>query len=193
MQVDRERPGCAWNTGQDGILRARTKTANSCWTDDAGKRDALCGVRVAQPSSPVVAPADVELLERNGRRIDERTRDRAAPTRRDVKRSVRSFVERVTVVGDAAWPSTRSRAGSDTPEMFVGPVPAGHPVGAGAGGAVTTAEGADSACAEPSPFFAVTRTRTVFPRSAFLSVYVDLLPPLMLEQLPPFWPQRRHW
>jgi hypothetical protein len=77
--------------------------------------------------------------------------------------------------------------------MFVGPVPAGQPVGAGAAGAVTRADGADSACAEPSPFFAVTRTRTVLPRSADFSVYVDLFAPPMLEQLPPFGPQRRHW
>ena len=33
----------------------------------------------------------------------------------------------------------------------------------------------------------------MLPRSALFNVYVDLFAPLMLEQLPPFWPQRRHW
>jgi hypothetical protein len=72
-------------------------------------------------------------------------------------------------------------------------VPDGHPVGAGAGCFFTTAVGTDVACAEPSAFVAVTRTRMVLSASGFLSTYVLSVAPPMFEQLPPFSSQRSHW
>src|SRR5215212_3298137 len=63
----------------------------------------------------------------------------------------------------------------------------------GASALPITAVGADVAARAPSVFFAVTRTRTVFPTSTDVRTYVFCVAPLMSEQLPPVWSQRRHW
>src|SRR5689334_10685502 len=108
-----------------------------------------------------------------------------------------SWVDREITVGETLWPSIRSRAGGEASLTSSVPLPeVGQPsfvVGGGAGFAVTTAVGTEVDAVEPSAFFAVTRERMVFPTSTLLSVYVFSVAPLMLEQLPPFVSQRRHW
>jgi len=60
-----------------------------------------------------------------------------------------------------------NRAGAESCAIAIVPLPDGQPVGAGAAGrAVTTAVGTDVSELEPSAFFAVTRTRIVWPTSA---------------------------
>jgi hypothetical protein len=58
---------------------------------------------------------------------------------------------------------------------------------------VTTGVGTDVELSDPSALVAVTTTRSVFSRSTGLSTYSLLVAPLIDEQLPPFWSQRRHW
>ena len=58
--------------------------------------------------------------------------------------------------------------------------------------AETTAVGADTATLDPAEFDARTRTRSVFPTSTDVSVYVLLAAPMMFAQLLPFESQRRH-
>jgi hypothetical protein len=73
--------------------------------------------------------------------------------------------------------------------------PAGQPLGVGGAGAVAfwiTAVGTDVAEFSPSPFFAITRNRIVFPTSTARSVYVFENAPLIVAQFPPFGPQRSH-
>ena len=62
----------------------------------------------------------------------------------------------------------------------------------GASALLTTAVGAELADAVPAEFRAVSRTRSVVPSSAEVSVYVLLVAPLMSEQLAPVRSQRRH-
>ena len=150
----------------------------------------LPGAASASPSrrrrsSP---PAGRELLERNGRRIDERTRDRAAATRRDVEaerqvgRRARDRGRRSRLAVDQEPRRQRDARDVDRAGARVG-----QPLASGrrAAFAFTTAGRVRLACAEPSAFFAVTRTRSVLPRSAYLTMYVDLSAPPMLEQLLP--------
>jgi len=59
------------------------------------------------------------------------------------------------------------------------------------GAAATTPVGTDVDEFDPSLFFAVTWTRSVFPESTGFSVYVLSVAPLIDEQLPPFASQRR--
>ena len=77
------------------------------------------------------------------------------------------------------------------------PVPeVGQPFATGGGVvvfALTTAVSFESELAEPSEFFAVTRTRSVWPTSAFLSRYVEESAPPMFAQPLPCALQRRHW
>jgi hypothetical protein len=56
-----------------------------------------------------------------------------------------------------------------------------------------TAVGAELAPPVPALFRAVTRTRSVVPMSTAFSAYVFCVAPLIEEQLPPVWSQRRHW
>ncbi len=63
----------------------------------------------------------------------------------------------------------------------------------GATSPLTTALCADSACAEPAPFEAVTCTRRVKPTSEAVNKCVDVVAPAMLEQFAPEESQRRHW
>jgi hypothetical protein len=88
--------------------------------------------------------------------------------------------------GEKETRSTIKRLGSDTSLMEIA-----DPLGALA--LLTTAVGADVAEAVPAELRAVTRTRSVVPSSADVSVYVFAVAPLMLEQLPPVRSQRRHW
>ena len=80
----------------------------------------------------------------------------------------------MTVVGDACWPSIRRRAGNETSDTASVPLPlVGQPfedAGGLTGASLTTAVGTDVAELEPSPFFAVTRTRSVLPESTVFSV-----------------------
>ena len=62
----------------------------------------------------------------------------------------------------------------------------------GASALLTTAVGVDVADCDPRLFFAVTRTRRVFPMSADVGTYVLFVAPLMSEQLAPVESQRRH-
>src|SRR5690348_2213629 len=57
----------------------------------------------------------------------------------------------------------------------------------------TTAVCADRAFAAPSAFTAVTRTRSVCPRSAATTRYVLAVAPGTPTQLSPVVPQRSHW
>src|SRR5579885_2055553 len=90
-----------------------------------------------------------------------------------------------------------SRAGGETALTASVPLPlVGQPLrvdGCGCGAALTTAVGTDVEVAEPALFVAFSRTRSVFPTSTCFSAYVEPVAPEMLEQLPPFWSQRRHW
>ena len=89
-------------------------------------------------------------------------------------------VSRLTTVGEIDWPSISSLAGSATLVTASVPEPeVGQPsfvVGGGAAAAFTTALGTDVALADPSLFFAVTRTRIVLPASTPFSVYVLSVP-----------------
>jgi hypothetical protein len=99
--------------------------------------------------------------------------------------------ERPTTPGLIDCPSTSSRSGGATFAIWIGALPA-QPLGA-AGAARTTAVGTEVAWAEPSLFRAVTRERIVLPTSTRLSKYVLSVAPPIVEQLPPFSSQRRHW
>src|SRR5687767_10289821 len=103
-------------------------------------------------------------------------------------------VSRVTGEGVIRCRSTRSRAGSLTSLTFSGPVSlvAGHPVG-GAGAFVTTAVCAEVAVAEPLAFVAVTRSRSVRPRSAATTVYLSAVAPLIVTHSAPAELHRSHW
>src|SRR5689334_21001747 len=98
-------------------------------------------------------------------------------------------------VGDDWRPSTIRRAGGEIAPISSVPEPlVGQPsfvVGGGAGAAATTPVGTDVDEFDPSVFFAVTRTRSVLPESTGFSTYVFWSAPLIPEQLPPFWSQRR--
>ena len=60
--------------------------------------------------------------------------------------------------------------------------------------ATTTDVAADcAATGEPTPLFAVTRTRNVAPASAAAGVYVALVAPVTAEQFAPDASQRSHW
>src|SRR5581483_3759441 len=67
---------------------------------------------------------------------------------------------------------------------------AGATVFVGLPAATTSADGADVAVVEPSPFDAVTRNRSVCPSSAEPSWYCVPFAPPIVEQLPPFLSQR---
>ena len=138
---------------------------------------------------------DVELLERNGRRVDERTRDRAAATRRDVEaeRQVGSRARdrgrrrlpgrrprsrpgerhardvRRARARRAAGRSRRRRSRHDVGRSRLGLRRAVAVLRGDANAHGAAAIGATSACTSTCS------------------------PPLMLEQLPPFGPQRRNW
>src|SRR3954470_7909769 len=94
-------------------LRARTKTASSCCFDDAGKPPSRCSVSVAQPSAPVGVSEIENWLNGTAAAYTSAPRTGRPPHAETWKRNVRSLVERVTVDGDADWPSTSSRAGSE--------------------------------------------------------------------------------
>src|SRR5437868_3106948 len=167
-------------------LRARTKTARSCCRGEAGKARSWCKVIVAQPSAPVGVSAGIENCS-NGTAVVYTS---APVTERPLhaetwKRRVRSAVERLITDGEAVWPSTTRRAGGETALTSTGPEPVdGQPFTTGGTGAVfalTTAVGFEVACAEPSAFFAVTRTRRVSPMSAWRTRYVDESAPPMFE------------
>src|SRR2546423_236354 len=94
------------------------------------------------------------------------------------KRTVTSAVDREMTDGETVWPSITSRAGEVTLPMSSVPVPAaGQPLTEMGGGvalfALTTSVALDSAEAEPSAFFAVTRTRSVSPTSPPRTRYED--------------------
>ena len=105
------------------------------------------------------------------------------------KRTVTSFAERVITDGETVWPSIRSRAGGVIDATSIVPEPAaGQPLtltGGVTAFAFTTAVGFDVACAEPSAFLAVTRTRSVSPTSAFFTRYDEVVAPPMFEQFAP--------
>jgi hypothetical protein len=104
-------------------------------------------------------------------------------------------VERPITEGEIDCLSSRRCAGDVTSVTGIGFVllSFGQPVAGGAGAAFTTAVGTDVAFADPSLFEAATRTRRVLLESAETSLYVSLLAPEMLAQLPPLSSQRRHW
>src|SRR5262245_52869192 len=107
-----------------------------------------------------------------------------------------SCVERPITPGETSCRSSSRRAGALRSATWMVPVPDGQPFVTGGGvgvAAATTALGTDVACAEPSLFFAVTRTRSVLSWSTCFSAYVFSVAPLMFEQLPPSLSQRRHW
>jgi hypothetical protein len=81
--------------------------------------------------------------------------------------------------GEELTASIRRRAGSETWLTGTGPFPEGHPLAGGvglvvvvvvAGALATTALGTEVALFDPALFEAVTRTRTVVPTSALVSV-----------------------
>ena len=80
------------------------------------------------------------------------------------------FVDAFEIVaGETDWPSITSRAGEEIVETSTGPEPVGQPFttgGAGVPFGATTSVWFDSLRDVPSAFFAVTRTRTVWPTSA---------------------------
>src|SRR5437763_15758515 len=107
------------------VLRARTKTASSCWRGDAGNAPAWCIVSVAQPSLPVAVSGGIEncwngiASARTSAPLTER------PLHADTwKRTVISEVEREITGGETDWPSIRRRAGAGMLPTSSVPLPA---------------------------------------------------------------------
>ena len=154
-------------------LRARTKTAISCWRPLTGKP-----LQAAEDEGrPAVGAGrglgrDRELVVRRGGRVHERALHGAAAGRGDVE----ADDERRRPAGDdprVAWSvSTRSRAGGEIVATWSGLPPAGQPGprdGAGAAARWITVVGTEVELPLPSELPAVTRRRSVAPTSAEVS------------------------
>src|SRR4051812_2581356 len=178
-------------------LRARTKTARSCCRDEAGKKRSWCMPSVTQPSAPVGASAGIVNCENGIASASTSAPCTARPLHAETwKRTVTSVVEREITEGEAVWPSISRRAGAETLPTSAVPVPLGHPVAAGGGvvaRGLTRAGAFEVAAAEPSALRAVTRPRSVSPRSAPRTRYDDESAPPMFAQPLPCALQRRHW
>src|SRR4051794_620104 len=158
-------------------LRARTNTASTCWRAEIGNDPALCIVIVAQPSAPVAVSGGIENCWNGIASARTMAPCTEWPAHAETwKRTVMSELEREIGDWSTCCPSISSSAGFVTLATGSGLVGfTGQPftlVGGGAEALVTTAVGSDVACAVPSPFFAVTRTRIVSFTSPLFSRYV---------------------
>ena len=103
-----------------------------------------------------------------------------------------SCVEPPITLGDTCWPEIESRSGDLSSLATTGLLSHGFAGAEASSPPGSTAVGTDVAVVRPSAFCAVTLTRSVFPWSTCFRRYVFSLAPLISEQLPPSWSQRRH-